>query len=197
MALDSRSSKSVGTMQVEHLAIDGVLALTPARFGDNRGWFSETWNHRRLMDAGITVDFVQDNRSWSAQAGTVRGLHFQAPPFGQAKLVQVLRGAILDVVVDLRRSSPDYGRWLGIELSSATGQQIFIPEGFAHGFVTLQDDTEILYKCSNYYSAAHEGAIRFDDPDLAIDWGIDPKAAILSDKDSGAGAFSGFTSPFA
>ena len=183
-------------MQVEQLAIDGVLALTPARFGDNRGWFSETWNHRRLLDAGVAVNFVQDNRSWSAHAGTVRGLHFQIPPFAQAKLVQVLRGAIWDVVVDLRRRSPTYGRWLGVELSASSGRQIFVPEGFAHGFVTLQDDTEILYKCSNYYSSPHEGAIRFDDADLGIDWGINPKTAILSDKDSRAGAFSMLRSPF-
>jgi dTDP-4-dehydrorhamnose 3,5-epimerase len=197
MALDNSSNKSMVAMQVEHLAIDGVVALTPARFGDNRGWFSETWNKRRLAEAGIMAEFVQDNRSWSAQAGTVRGLHFQVPPNAQAKLLQVLRGAILDIVVDLRRGSPDYGRWIGLELSAATGRQIFIPEGFAHGFVTLQDDTEILYKCSNYYSADHERALRFDDPDIGIDWGIDPANAILSDKDSRAGAFSDFDTPFA
>ncbi len=184
-------------MQVEHMAIAGVVRLTPARFGDDRGWFSETWNHKRLQEAGIEAEFVQDNRSWSARAGTVRGLHFQTPPHAQAKLVQVLQGVILDVVVDLRRSSPDYGRWIGVELSGATGQQLFIPAGFAHGFVTRTDGTEILYKCSDYYAAASEGSIRFDDPDLGIDWGIDPATAILSDKDAKAGPFAGFVSPFA
>ena len=184
-------------MKVERLEIEGVLRLTPPRFGDDRGWFSETFNHKRLQETGIDAVFVQDNRSWSAQVGTVRGLHFQSPPHAQAKLVLVLQGAILDVVVDLRRSSPDYGRWMGVELSASTGQQLFIPAGFAHGFVTRTAGTEILYKCSDYYAPAHEGAIRFDDPDLAIDWGIDPAKAILSDKDAKAGAFAGFASPFA
>jgi len=179
------------------MKIPGVLRLTPARFGDARGWFSETFNGKRLQDAGINAGFVQDNRSWSAHQGTVRGLHFQAPPHAQAKLVEVLQGAILDVVVDLRRSSPDYGHWMGVELSAATGQQLFIPAGFAHGFVTRADGTEILYKCSDYYAPAHEGTIRFDDPDLEVDWGMDPAHAILSDKDARAGAFAGFTSPFA
>lgn len=183
-------------MQIEEMEMPGVLRLTPARFGDSRGWFSESWNHKRLRAAGIEADFVQDNRSWSAEAGTVRGLHFQSPPQAQAKLVQVISGAILDVVVDLRRGSATYGRWMGVELSAETGAQLFIPPGFAHGFVTRRDGTEILYKCSDYYAPAHEGAIRFDDPDLGIDWGIDPARAILSDKDARAGAFAGFVSPF-
>lgn len=183
-------------MKVEPLALRGLLLLTPQRHGDARGWFSETWNRRRLAEMGIDVDFVQDNLSFSAQAGTVRGLHFQAPPHAQAKLVQVLRGEILDVVVDIRRDSADYGRWLGVPLSAATGQQLFIPAGFAHGFVTRVPDTEITYKCSDYYAPAQEGAIRFDDPDLAIDWGIDPSGAVLSDKDARAPGFAGFASPF-
>lgn len=183
-------------MQVERLEMQGVLRLSPARFGDSRGWFSESWNHKRLQELGIKEDFVQDNRSWSASVGTVRGLHFQAPPNAQAKLVQVVQGAIFDVVVDLRRSSPSYGKWMGIDLTAETGQQLFIPAGFAHGFVTRKDGTEILYKCSDYYSPKAEGAIRFDDPDLGIDWGIDPAKAILSDKDARAGAFKDFQSPF-
>jgi len=183
-------------MQIETMDMAGVFLLTPARFGDARGWLSESWNRRRLQDAGIDVDFVQDNRSWSAKAGTVRGLHFQAPPHAQTKLVQVIRGVILDVVVDLRQSSPGYGRWIAVELSAATGQQLLVPAGCAHGFATRVDDTEILYKCSDFYAPAHEGALRFDDPTLAIDWGIDPALAILSDKDAKAGAFAGFSSPF-
>ncbi len=193
----ARDEKNGDVMQIETLDLQGVLRLTPARFGDARGWFSETWNRQRLRDAGIADDFVQDNRSCSAKAGTVRGLHFQAPPRAQAKLVQVLRGEIFDVVVDLRRGSASYGRWMGVPLSAETGAQLYIPAGFAHGFVTRVDDTEILYKCSDYYAPAAEGAIRFDDPDLAIDWGIDPAQAILSDKDARAGAFGGFVTPFA
>lgn len=184
-------------MHVEAMALPGVLLLTPVRFGDERGWVSESWNRKRMADAGISLDFVQDNRSWSARAGTVRGLHFQVPPHPQAKLVQVMRGEILDVVVDLRRSSPDYGRWIAVPLSAETGQQLLVPAGFAHGFVTRADGTEILYKCSDFYSPAHEGALRFDDPTLAIDWGLDPGQAILSDKDARAASFAEFTSPFA
>jgi dTDP-4-dehydrorhamnose 3,5-epimerase len=184
-------------MKIEALAIPGVVLLTPARFGDSRGWVSESWNRNRLRDAGIDLDFVQDNRSWSAKAGTVRGLHFQVPPHSQAKLVQVMKGAILDVVVDLRRSSLDYGRWISIVLTAEAGQQLLVPAGFAHGFVTRMDETEILYKCSDFYSPQHEGALRFDDPTLGIDWGIDPARAILSDKDGRAAAFATFQSPFA
>ncbi|MBL4919337.1 dTDP-4-dehydrorhamnose 3,5-epimerase [Szabonella alba] len=184
-------------MQIEEMEMQGVFRLVPARFGDSRGWFSESWNRKRLSEAGINAEFVQDNRSWSAEAGTLRGLHFQSPPHAQAKLVQVLQGEILDVVVDLRRSSASYGRWTGVGLSAETGAQLFIPAGFAHGFVTRREGTEILYKCTDYYAPAHEGAIRFDDPDLGIDWGIDPARAILSDKDARAGSFADLHSPFA
>lgn len=184
-------------MQIEATALPGVVLLTPARFGDGRGWLSENWSRKRMQDAGITLDFVQDNRSWSARAGTVRGLHFQVPPHAQAKLVQVMRGAIRDVVVDLRSSSPDYGRWIAVELTAETGQQLLVPAGFAHGFVTHVDETEVLYKCSDFYAPTHEGALRFDDPTLAIDWGIDPAQAIVSDKDARAAAFATFQSPFA
>lgn len=184
-------------MKIETTALDGVLKLTPQRFGDARGWVSESWSQRRLHDAGIPLNFVQDNRSWSAHSGTVRGLHFQNPPHAQAKLIQVMHGAILDVVVDLRRSSPTYGQWLGVELSAETSTQLLVPAGFAHGFVTRADATEILYKCSDFYAPQTEGALRFDDPDLAIDWGIAPDQAILSEKDAKAGAFADFVTPFA
>jgi len=183
-------------MHVEETCIPDLLVLIPPRFGDARGFFCETYNRDRLAEHGITVDFVQDNHSLSAQVGTVRGLHFQAPPHAQAKLVRCGRGALFDVAVDLRRGSPSYGRWFGVELSFENGKQLLIPAGFAHGFVTRVPDTEIIYKCSDFYAPQTEGALRFDDPDIGIDWqmeGVDP---ILSDKDAAAGAFAGFESPF-
>jgi dTDP-4-dehydrorhamnose 3,5-epimerase len=183
-------------MHIEQTGIPGLLVLTPARFGDARGFFSETWNRARLAEHGVDVDFVQDNHSLSAQAGTVRGLHFQAPPHAQAKLVRCGRGVLFDVAVDIRRGSPTYGRWFGVELSFENGRQLMIPAGFAHGFATRVPDTEIIYKCSDYYAPETEGALRFDDPDLGIDWGLGDLTPILSDKDAAAGAFSGYESPF-
>jgi dTDP-4-dehydrorhamnose 3,5-epimerase len=177
--------------------IADVLLLTPRRFVDARGWFSETWSAGAFADAGIAAAFVQDNHSRSVLAGTVRGLHCQRPPFAQGKLVRAVRGRILDVAVDVRRGSPSYGRWVSAELSAETGTQLWIPPGFLHGFATLEPDTEVIYKVSAPYDAASEEAVRFDDPDLAIDWGIDPKAALLSDKDARAPAFRDFDSPFA
>jgi dTDP-4-dehydrorhamnose 3,5-epimerase len=181
---------------IEPTALDGVMIVTPRRFGDDRGWFSETWNRKALAAAGIDVDFVQDNQSFSRPVGTVRGLHFQRPPEAQAKLVRVLRGAVLDVAVDIRRGSATYGRWVSVELSAANGRQLFVPRGFLHGFVTREPDTEVAYKCDGYYAPACEGAVRWDDPDLAIDWGIDPAAAILSPKDAAAPAFRDLDTPF-
>lgn len=183
-------------MHVEPTDLPGVLILTPRRFGDSRGWFSESWSRRTLAAAGIDLDFVQDNHSFSAAAGTVRGLHYQAPPHAQAKLVRVLRGRILDVAVDARRGSPAFGRWTGVELSAADGRQLLIPAGFLHGFVTREPETEVLYKCTDYYAPAADGAVRWDDPDLAIDWGIDPGAAILSAKDAAAPRWADWQSPF-
>ncbi len=182
-------------MQVEQTALEGVLLVAPKRFEDARGFFSETYNRRGLIPFGIDLEFVQDNHSLSAQVGTVRGLHFQAPPQAQAKLVRCTRGAIFDVAVDIRSGSPTYGQWIGERLSAENGLQLFVPEGFAHGFMTLMPDTEILYKCSNYYAPDTEGALRWDDPDLAIDW---PHAdtPTLSAKDSAAQGWSGFVSPF-
>lgn len=181
---------------IEPTALDGVVIVTPQRFGDDRGWFCETWNRARFSSSGIDVDFVQDNHSLSRDAGTVRGLHCQVPPHAQAKLVRVLHGAIRDVAVDVRVGSPTYGRWISVELSAENGRQLYIPEGFLHGLVTLVPDTEVAYKCSGFYDRASELAVRFDDPDLAIDWGIDPAAAVLSDKDRAAPAFRDFVSPF-
>ncbi|MBY8976092.1 dTDP-4-dehydrorhamnose 3,5-epimerase [Rhodobacteraceae bacterium NNCM2] len=176
--------------------IPDVIRLQPRRFGDNRGFFTETWSAKRLADAGIEATFVQDNHSYSAEKGTVRGLHYQSPPHAQAKLVRVGRGAVLDVAVDVRKGSPTYGKWVAEELSAENGAQLWIPRGFLHGFVTLTPDVDLLYKVDGYYSPECDGAVRFDDPDLAIDWGIDTAAAVLSDKDAKAPAFRDFVTPF-
>lgn len=183
-------------MRVEETDLDGVLILTPDRFGDERGFFSESWNRRRMAEHGIEIDFVQDNYSLSARAGTVRGLHFQAPPAAQAKLVRCGRGRLFDVAVDIRNGSPTYGQWVGAELSFENGRQLLVPEGFLHGFVTREPDTEIIYKCSDYYAPECDGAVRFDDPDIGIDWGIAPNEAILSEKDRNAPLLRDFDSPF-
>ncbi len=183
-------------MEMTRLAIPDVIRLVPRRFGDDRGYFSETWNQRRLDEAGIPLTFVQDNQSYSAKTGTVRGLHFQSPPNAQAKLVRVIRGSILDVAVDIRRGSPSYGQWVSAALSAEDGAQLLVPSGFLHGFITREPDTEVSYKVDGYYAADCDGAIRFDDPLLAIDWGIEAKDAVLSHKDAKAPGFDGFQSPF-
>ena len=183
-------------MKVEKTALEGVVILTPVRHGDARGFFSESWSRRRLAEHGIEVDFVQDNHSLSAAVGTVRGLHYQAPPHAQAKLVRCGRGRLFDVAVDIRRGSPTFGRWTGVELSFENGRQLLVPEGFLHGFVTREPDTEIVYKCSDYYAADCDGAVRFDDPDIGIEWGIAPGDAVLSDKDRTAPLLREFDSPF-
>ena len=180
-------------MQIERTPIDGVLVLTPARFGDHRGFFSESWNRRTLEQAGVTLpEFVQDNHSVSARAGTLRGLHYQAPPHGQGKLVRCGRGALLDVAVDARVGSATYGQHVIAELSAENGRQLWVPEGMLHGFVTLMDDTEIVYKCTGYYNREADGAVRWDS--VGVDWGVtDP---VLSDKDAAAPAFVQWSSPF-
>lgn len=183
-------------MHHQPLEIADVLLLTPPRIADARGWFSETWSARAFARAGVSAAFVQDNHSHSVMAGTVRGLHYQRPPFAQGKLVRVVRGRILDVAVDARLGSPSYGRWVSAELSAESGVQMWIPRGFLHGFVTLEPGTDVLYKVDAPYDAASDGAVRFDDRDLAIDWRIDPGAAVLSDKDARAPAFRDFVSPF-
>lgn len=180
-------------MKITQTALAGVILIEPRRFGDERGFFSESWNKRTLATHGIETDFVQDNHSMSAAVGTVRGLHFQAPPSAQAKLVRCGRGALFDVAVDIRRGSPTYGNWVGYELSFDNARQLLIPEGFLHGFVTRQADTEIIYKCSDYYDAAADGAVAWDS--CGIDWGI-AGTPILSEKDAIAPALSDFESPF-
>ena len=183
-------------MQIETTKLPGVLILTPRRFGDARGWFSEVWNRNTFAKHGIICDFVQDNHSYSAAAGTVRGLHFQSPPHAQTKLVRCGRGRVFDVAVDIRRGSPTYGQWVGGELSAENGRQLLIPAGFLHGFVTRTPDTEILYKCSDVYAPDCDGAVRFDDPDIGIKWGVEAGAATLSEKDAKAPLFKDFQSPF-
>lgn len=170
-------------MQVEDTAIPAVKLITPKKFGDARGFFSEIYSRKAWGQAGLDYDFVQDNHSYSAEVGVIRGLHFQTEPFAQAKLVRVARGRILDVAVDLRRGSPTYGRHVSAELSAANWRQLLVPVGFAHGFCTLEPDTEVLYKVTGFYSPAHDRGLAFDDPALGIDWGIDPAKAVLSDKD--------------
>jgi len=181
-------------LDIQKTALPGVLILTPARHGDARGFFSESWNRQRMSDAGIEIDFVQDNHSLSAQVGTVRGLHFQAPPHAQDKLVRCGKGALYDVAVDIRRGSPTYGNWIGVELSFENGKQLLVPAGFLHGFVTRAPDTEIVYKCSDYYSPECDGAVHWDS--CGVDWGISPDEALLSDKDAKAPALADFETPF-
>jgi dTDP-4-dehydrorhamnose 3,5-epimerase len=176
--------------------VDIVQLLTPRRFGDDRGWFSETYSRREAEKLGLP-DFVQDNHSLSRPAGTLRGLHLQAPPHAQAKLVRCLRGAILDIVVDIRRGSPTYGRWVSVELSAETGRQIYVPVGFAHGFVTLVPDTEVSYKTSDYYAPECEAGIRYDDPEIGVDWPTFPGGYTLSGKDEALPPLAAFDSPFA
>ena len=183
-------------MDVIKTSLPGVMRLVPRRFGDDRGWFSEVWSQRTLEASGLSFDWVQDNHSHSVDAGTVRGLHYQAPPMAQTKLVRVARGAVLDVAVDVRKSSPTYGQWVAEELSEENGAQLLVPKGFLHGFVTLTPGTDVLYKVDAFYSGEHDGAVRFDDPDLGVDWGLDPGAAVRSAKDAAAPMFSDWESPF-
>ena len=168
---------------VETFAAPGLIALTPAKHGDARGFLSETYSRARFREIGIDIDFVQDNHTFSAGKGTIRGLHFQVPPHEQGKLVRVLRGAIVDVVVDIRSGSPAFGRATAIELSAQNWTQLYVPPGFAHGFCTLTLDTEVLYRMTKSYAADADRGLAFDDPDLAIRWPVEASAAILSDKD--------------
>ena len=181
-------------MQVEQTSLLGVLLITPSRFGDHRGFFSESWSRQRMLDCGVDIDFVQDNHSLSAQVGTVRGLHLQSPPHAQDKLVRCGRGRLFDVAVDIRKGSPTYGQWVGEELSFENGKQLLVPKGFLHGFMTLEPDTEIIYKCSDYYAPECDGAVRWDS--CGIDWPLDVAAPVLSDKDKVAPLLADFDSPF-
>ncbi|WP_407976695.1 dTDP-4-dehydrorhamnose 3,5-epimerase [Brucella pseudogrignonensis] len=177
-------------MQVRPLGLDGVFEISPRKFGDDRGFFSETYNAKSFAEAGIDLTFVQDNHSYSASKGVVRGLHYQLPPFAQDKLVRVTRGAILDVAVDIRKSSPSFGKWVALEVSAEKWNQILVPKGFAHGFMTLVENTEVIYKVTSYYSPEHDRSIRFDDPAIGIDWPISSSSVQLSDKDHKAPLFA-------
>jgi dTDP-4-dehydrorhamnose 3,5-epimerase len=170
--------------------------IVPKRHVDDRGWFSEIFHQERLRDIGITCRFVQDNQSSSKHTGTLRGLHFQLPPAAQAKLVTVVKGRILDVAVDIRRSSPTFGKYVSTEVSSETGHQIYIPVGFAHGFVTLENDVVVMYKTSDYYAPTHESGIRWNDPDIAFPWPLKEASIIISDKDRRLPLLKEFDSPF-
>ncbi|MBB3995883.1 dTDP-4-dehydrorhamnose 3,5-epimerase [Sulfitobacter undariae] len=177
-------------MNIEHTSLAGVVVITPQRHGDARGFFSESWNKARMTAAGFSYDFVQDNHSVSASVGTLRGLHYQSPPHAQAKLVRCGHGALFDVAVDIRHGSPTYGQWTGVELSAENGKQLLIPAGFLHGFVTRLPDTEIIYKCTDYYAPECDGAVRYDDPEIGIDWGLDGADPVLSAKDAAAAALA-------
>lgn len=174
-----------------------VLLLTVRRFEDNRGWFSESYHQAKWANAGIDETFIQDNHSLSRPVGTIRGLHFQAPPHAQAKLIRCIRGAIWDVAVDIRHGSPTYGQWQAAELSAENGHQLYIPAGFAHGFVTLQPDSEVAYKASALYAPETEGGLRWDDPALGINWPLPSSGAIVSDKDAVLPRLADLESPFA
>lgn len=182
-------------MQIEDTKLDGVKLITPRRFGDHRGFFSESYSRKGLAEHGIDIEFVQDNHSLSMTPGTVRGLHFQAPPHAQDKLVRCGKGALFDVAVDIRKGSPTYGEWVGFELSFENGAQLLVPAGFAHGFITLVPETEIIYKCSDYYAPETEGALIWNDSDIGIVWPFDGEV-VLSDKDAVAPGLAGFESPF-
>jgi len=171
-------------MKAIQTEIPGVVIIEPDVFGDHRGWFMESWSKKKLAELGIDVDFVQDNQSFTAKKGTLRGLHFQMNPMAQSKLVRVVSGAVLDVAVDIRKNSPTYLKWVSVELSSENKRQFFIPRGFAHGFVTLTDNVEFVYKCDNYYSKECDRSIKFDDPQINVNWNVtDP---IISEKDANA-----------
>ena len=183
-------------MQVDETELPGVYVLTPRAFGDERGFFAETWNARTLADAGLGRDWVQDNQSVSRQIGTLRGMHFQAPPHAQAKLVRCGHGVIYDVAVDIRVGSPTYGKWTGVELSAENRKQLFVPEGFAHGFITRSDDCEVLYKASSLYNRDSEGVLRWDCATVGIDWGVAASEVFLNDRDAQAVSLDDLDSPF-
>lgn len=168
-------------MKLTKTKLDGVVIIEPDVFGDNRGFFMESWNKKKMEEAGLYYDFVQDNHSKSTVKGTLRGIHFQKGDKAQAKLVRCVKGAVLDVAVDLRKNSPTFKQWVGVELSAENKKQLLIPRGFGHGFVTLTDDVEFLYKADNYYAPKADGGIRWNDPDISVEWGVENP--ILSEKD--------------
>lgn len=183
-------------MEILTTAIPDVRLLRPRRHGDDRGFFSEVYSRRALAEAGLEFDFVQDNHSRSARRGTLRGLHFQSPPFAQTKLVRVLKGAILDVAVDLRHGSPTFGKHIAVELSEENWLQLLVPRGFAHGFVTLQENCEVFYKVDAPYAPEHDKGVAWDDPDLAVPWPVQPGDVTLSAKDRAQPSFAALPAYF-
>jgi dTDP-4-dehydrorhamnose 3,5-epimerase len=183
-------------VRVRQLAIEGVLEIIPDRFGDNRGFFSETYSRFAFEGAGLRHDWVQDNHSYSATAGVLRGLHYQAPPFAQDKLVRVVRGSIFDVAVDIRTGSPTFGKWVSLVVSAEAWNQLLVPKGFAHGFLTLEPNVEVIYKISAPYSAAHDRNIRYDDADIGVKWPLSGRQPVLSEKDLKAPALMTVNSGF-
>jgi len=181
---------------VKKTFIDNVVIITPKRYTDDRGFFSETYNARALLDSGFNQNFVQDNHSLSLEKGTVRGLHYQSPPAAQAKLVRVSRGAVFDIAVDIRVGSPTFGKHVKELLSAENGVQLFVPEGFLHGFITLEPETEVHYKVTDFYSAEHDGSVLWNSPALGINWGDNAASATLSEKDNNAIPWADFSSPF-
>lgn len=175
------------TVDLRELDISGVFELVPRRFEDERGFFSETYNAETFAQAGLSISWAQDNHSLSTHAGVLRGLHYQLPPFAQDKLVRVARGRAYDVVLDIRRQSATFGQWVGLELSAHRWNQLFVPKGFAHGYLTLEPNTEVLYKVSNVYSPEHERSISFEDPAIAINWPVEGRTLVVSEKDANAG----------
>ena len=184
------------TIKVRKSIFTDILVLAPSRHIDDRGFFSESWNSRDMQAAGIQFNWVQENHSFSKSAGTIRGLHYQIPPHAQTKLVRCGRGSFKDIFVDIRMSSETYGQWGSEIISFDEGNQILVPEGFAHGFITLEPNTEIIYKCSDFYYPALEGTISYDDPDLSIDWGSSKKLTLVSPKDQNGLQFQDLISPF-
>ena len=183
-------------MNKTETGIGGLFVIEPKVFGDNRGWFMESWSKKKFEEVGINCEFVQDNHSFSEKKGTLRGLHFQKGEYSQAKLVRVLRGRVYDVAVDLRKNSPTFLNWFGVELSEENKKELFVPRGFAHGFLTLTDNVEFAYKADNYYNKESEGAIRFDDEKIGVDWKLADLGVgevIVSDKDKTAPGFEELT----
>ena len=168
-------------MKITKTKLEGVVIIEPDVFGDNRGFFMESWNKKKMAEAGLDYDFVQDNHSKSTVKGTLRGIHFQKGDKTQAKLVRCVKGAVLDVAVDLRRNSPTFKQWVGVELNEENKKQLLIPRGFGHGFVTLTDDVEFLYKADNYYAPEADAGIRWNDPEIGVEWGVENP--LLSEKD--------------